>query len=131
METSSRTTRRGNCYVVTEALYHILGGKESGWEPRVMRLPTGDTHWFLAKWVRVEVFNGCWREYLEVLDSSRLQFMGQLPDYYLGRRCGFMTRQPSKRARDLMYQMTWSVKPCKRKRSSGSKTRAKRKAASS
>lgn len=37
---------RGNCYVTCEALYHLLGGKEAGWKPMVMKWE-GDTHWFL------------------------------------------------------------------------------------
>lgn len=39
--------KRGNCYVTCEALYHLLGGKKSGYKPMVMR-HEGGTHWFLA-----------------------------------------------------------------------------------
>lgn len=92
----SRDWKRGNCYVATEALYHILGGVHSPWRPQVMRFK-GNTHWFLKH-----------KETCQVLDPSRLQFEGEeQPDYSQGRGCGFLTRQPSKRARSLIRQMTW------------------------
>lgn len=89
-----RTRRRGNCYVATEALYHILGGRESYWLVYRMRLGH-DTHWYLK--------HSAWGT---ILDPSRLQFM-QEPDYTKGKRTGFLTRRPSKRAMKLMEEMTW------------------------
>lgn len=86
--------KRGNCYVVSEAAYHILGGKRAGWKPMVMRTST-DTHWFLR------------HESGMVLDLSRRQFHGQLPDYSKARGSGFLTKRPSKRARILIERMTW------------------------
>lgn len=87
---------RGNCYVAAEALYHILGGPDSDWEPAYLKTKT-DTHWFLRK-----RYN--WNE---VLDPSRLQFKGKLPNYYKAKGCGFLTKQPSKRAQKLIQQLTW------------------------
>lgn len=29
--------RRGNCYVTSEALYHLLGGKAAGWTPHSLK----------------------------------------------------------------------------------------------
>lgn len=95
---TARSTRRGNCYVATEALYHILGGRESHW--MVMRLPTrDDQHWFLKH-----------RAWGTILDPSRLQFL-QEPDYSKAKRAAFLTRRPSKRAMKLMEDLTWQRQP--------------------
>ena len=37
----------GNCYVACEALWHLLGGSASGWDPEYIRVD-GGTHWFLV-----------------------------------------------------------------------------------
>jgi hypothetical protein len=96
---------RGNCYAASEALYHILGGKRSGWEPHVMRINDGtETHWFLKH-----------RAYHTILDPSRRQFKRRnsfwgdrwTPDYTKARRCAFLTVKPSKRARKLMKELTY------------------------
>lgn len=90
-------SRRGNCYVAAEALFHILGGyRDSPWRPHRLRLPSGETHWFLKDA----------RGY--VLDPSRRQFpKGGQPDYTTAVGAGFLTRRPSKRARALMKTLTW------------------------
>src|SRR5689334_21414353 len=36
----------GHCYVASEALYHLLGGKEAGLKPQVIQ-HEGGPHWFL------------------------------------------------------------------------------------
>jgi len=87
---------RGNCYYASEALYYILGGRESEWEPAYIKLKT-DAHWFLRKK----------HDWGEVLDPSRLQFKGKLPNYRKSRGCGFLTKGPSKKAKQLMEQLTW------------------------
>lgn len=90
---------RGNCYVASEALFHILGGKRAGWKP--MRLPYMgpckqlDTHWWLQ------------HESGLILDPSRKQFGRRRIDYSAGRGSGFLTKQPSKRAKALMKELTW------------------------
>lgn len=84
---------RGNCYVTSEALYHLLGGKESGWKPMRMRWE-GDTHWFLKR------HDGM------ILDLTTLQFKHK-PNYALAVGCGFLTKKPSKRAQSLMDKMLW------------------------
>ena len=86
---------RGNCYVTSEALYHLLGGKRAGWKPCVMRTKS-DTHWFLK-----HVPTGL------ILDGTAKQFGGSLPDYRQARGTGFLTKRPSKRARSLMYKLLW------------------------
>jgi hypothetical protein len=88
------TRRRGNCYVATEALWHILGGARSAWKVMRLRVP-GDTHWFL-KHARTG----------QVLDPSRRQF-ARLPSYARAQRAGFLTQRPSRRARALIRQLTY------------------------
>lgn len=103
-------TRRGNCYAAAEALYHILGGKKAGWTPMVARLPwANETHWFLRK--RCPNGYADWDSF-HILDPSRRQFTrkqrSQLIDVYVNARpCGFLTKRPSKKARDLMRRLTW------------------------
>lgn len=86
--------RRGNCYAASEALYHILGGKRAGWKPMRVRLPD-DVHWFLT------------HESGLIVDPSRQQFGGYLPDYTKAHGSGFLTKKPSKRARKLIKELTW------------------------
>lgn len=86
------TIRRGNCYVTCEALYHLLGGKRSGWTPAYLK-HEGDTHWFL-------------RQGELILDPTVKQFKTK-PDYGKAKGCGFLTKQPSKRAKVLMKTLLW------------------------
>jgi len=77
----------GHCYVASEAAWHMLGGTKSAYHPKVARV--GDiTHWWL------EGPGG-------ILDVTAGQFDYPF-DYSLGRGCGFLTKEPSKRARILM-----------------------------
>lgn len=84
---------RGNCYVTSEAAYHLLGGKKAGWKPMRMRVDN-DTHWFLK------------HESGLILDLTARQFSVKL-DYSKARGSGFLTKQPSKRAFKLMQSMVW------------------------
>jgi hypothetical protein len=93
--------RRGNCYVTCEALYHLLGGKRSGWKPYTVP-HEGDTHWFLGRY-----YLGPGRYALKViLDPTKKQFR-RAPDYSKARGRGFLTKKPSKRARELMKTLVW------------------------
>lgn len=91
---AAKYARRGNCYAASEALYHILGGKDAGWTPVRLRMPN-DTHWFLR---HASGF---------ILDPSRLQFKGTRINYTSGRGSGFLTKGPSRRARKLIQELTW------------------------
>lgn len=85
--------RRGNCYVASEAIYHLLGGKRAGWTP--VRAKVGkETHWFLRH------ASGL------ILDVTRKQF-NRNARIFGARGCGFLTKRPSKRARALMDQLVW------------------------
>lgn len=94
---------RGNCYVTCEALYHLLGGKESGYKPMTVR-HEGDVHWFLVfegtKNLGYYGLGGC----RVVIDPTVSQFKTK-PDYNKGRGRGFLTKKPSTRA--LMKTMLW------------------------
>ncbi len=82
---------KGHCYISSEALFFFLGGKKAGYTPHVMRVGK-DTHWFLVD------------KQGKVYDPTYRQFK-QRPDYSKGRACGFLTKQPSKRAVLLMERM--------------------------
>ena len=101
--------KRGNCYVTCEALYHLLGGKKTGWRPAYVKYK-GDTHWFLAQWIPKYPFNpnesGADGHQGLILDPTYKQFRN-LPPYHKGKFCGFLTKKPSKRAKLLMKQMLW------------------------
>jgi hypothetical protein len=82
----------GHCYAASEALYHMLGGKEEGFVP--MQLPhEGESHW----WVR-DLSNG------QDLDPTADQFTTPVP-YHLGKGKGFLTAHPSKRALEIMRRI--------------------------
>ena len=86
---------RGNCYVASEALYHLLGGKDSGWKPMHMKVD-GESHWFLK------------HENGTILDATNAQFAFP-PQYENARGKGFLTRTPSERARRLMEEILWQA----------------------
>ena len=85
---------RGNCYVASEALFHLLGGKAAGWKPMRLR-HGGGTHWFL-----LNTRTG------QRLDATAAQF-GSEPPYDKARGAGFLTKGPSGRARELMGRLLW------------------------
>lgn len=100
--------RRGNCYVTCEALYHLLGGKESGWIPMCMRWE-GDTHWFLMKVVvNSYAYPERHQRHAVIMDPTVSQFKTR-PNYTLARAKGFLTKEPSRRARVLMETMVWQA----------------------
>lgn len=72
-----------------------------------MRLRLGPTctHWFLRHRSGV------------ILDPARLQFRAKgwwrTPDYSQARGSGFLTKRPSRRARNLMKRLTWSLEGCR------------------
>lgn len=84
----------GHCYAAAEALYHALGGLQAGLTPQVARDPEGGTHWWLRD-----------REGA-ILDPTKEQYIavGKQPPYLTGRGAGFLTRQPSRRARTILQR---------------------------
>jgi hypothetical protein len=85
--------------VTCEALYHLLGGKKAGLTPHVVH-HRGDSHWYLV----MEPNHPEGGE--TIIDPTARQFRTK-PDYDKGRGCGFLTKRPSKRARELMKKMVW------------------------
>jgi hypothetical protein len=84
----------GHCYVVSETLYHMLGGKQEGWTPQRVRMQ-GATHWFLK------------HQSGAILDLTASQFDMPVP-YQLARGSGFLTKQPSKRSLKLLKRIQGS-----------------------
>lgn len=76
------------CYVVAEALYHALGGKQSGLRPKQLSYE-GISHWWL------ETSDG------KVVDLTRGQFAEKFP-YHLGRNVGFLTQKMSLRTKRFL-----------------------------
>ena len=84
----------GHCYVASEALYH-LGARDAGYRPHRMQVG-GVTHWWLER-----------RDGARI-DATAEQFPFRI-DYTQGRCAGFLTREPSKRARTLMERVHATV----------------------
>lgn len=74
----------GFCYIASEAYYHILGGKASGYTPCTIN-HEGANHWYLRG------------KSGEIIDLTADQFK-TTPNYSKGRGRGFLTKRPSKRA---------------------------------
>lgn len=84
----------GFCYIAAEAVYHIL--KDAGLEAKAYCASyeengKSSTHW----WVEVE-------DWIVDPTASQYTMVGEKPPYYLGRGKGFLTKKPSKRARQLI-----------------------------
>lgn len=85
----------GHCYAASEALYHALGGRVSSWFPVRAKDDTGIVHWWLED------------EEGRILDPTAAQYtdLDRTPPYAKGRRGGFLTREPSKRARIILQEI--------------------------
>lgn len=82
----------GHCYVASEAVWHLLGGAESGWVPQYVK-HEGDQHWYLKH-----------KESGKILDLTAGQFKTPVP-YEKGIGRGFLTKEPSKRAAELITRI--------------------------
>jgi len=82
----------GHCYVAAEAVYHLLGGKAAGLRPMSTGVAHGGPHWFLVD------DDGL------IIDPTAEQYTTrELQRVYAhARGKGFLTRQPSRRARVVM-----------------------------
>jgi hypothetical protein len=80
----------GHCYVASEAIHHMTGGKHT--TPQVMRVP-GGTHWWLKH-------NKTGKHY----DPTGDQFDHKV-DHSQGKGCGFLTKGPSKRAQEVIRRV--------------------------
>lgn len=93
---SSPNKLTGHCYVASEALYHMLGGREAGWVPHHVS-HEGEPHWYLKH-----------KESGAILDPTAGQFKTPVP-YAQGRGKGFLTKEPSKRAVELISRIRAGV----------------------
>jgi len=84
----------GHCYVASEVAYYLLGGKECGWKAMHMT-HLGASHWFLK------------HKSGFILDLTYNQFKSPL-DYSKARGTGFLTKEPSKRAKLLAARISKS-----------------------
>lgn len=87
----------GCCYVLSEALYHMLPGafawKVKWWKPATVRVPGyagPGAHWFLRRLLPGQD--------TAILDLTAKQFTVPVP-YDEARGRGFLTREPSHRAK--------------------------------
>ncbi|MGD9638658.1 MAG: hypothetical protein AB7U85_06325 [Alphaproteobacteria bacterium] len=86
----------GHCYAASEALYHLLGGSNSGYTPCRGKDDLGVTHWWLQN------------KGGEILDPTAEQYLsvGRTPPYKNGKGGGFLTKLPSKRAREIIRRVS-------------------------
>jgi hypothetical protein len=81
----------GQCYVASEALLHLAGGKQAGLKAVRVR-HEGTTHWWVRDTLGVDH------------DITASQFMTPVP-YNKGIPTGFLTKAPSKRAQELINRV--------------------------
>ena len=79
------------CYEASEAIYHLVGGKEAGYKPASI-WHEGISHWYL-----VGPNN-------EIVDVTVDQFQ-EPPDYSEGCGRGFLTKKPSKKAAVILEKV--------------------------
>lgn len=98
LENRHRTT--GHCYIASEALYHLIGGKDrvSSYSGRDSE---NDTHWWLVDKVTGEIYDPTAEQYYHENEK---------PPYENGRPCGFLTRVPSKRCAVLLERVKEKIK---------------------
>lgn len=90
----------GHCYAASEAIYHMVGGAEAGWKPMVLShedfpdgLEKGESHWFLQD------------DHGNIVDPTADQFKGLDIPYDAAIGKGFLTKQPSKRAAEIIKRV--------------------------
>ena len=83
----------GHCYSASEALFHLVGGRSAGAKPCSARCP-GGVHW----WITLGE---------ERLDPTAEQFDPKTLEaiYSQGVGRGFLTKQPSRRALEIMRRV--------------------------
>ena len=79
----------GHCYVASEVIFHLTGWK---CKPQFIR-HEGEPHWYLLS-----------PDGLTIIDATASQFKTPVP-YDRGRGKGFLTKHPSKRAREMMRRI--------------------------
>jgi hypothetical protein len=86
----------GHCYVASEVLYHKI--KPYGdYSAACGRDPNGIVHWWIVDNLTGERYDTTADQYLS---------KGLTPPYDVGRKTGFLTKLPSKRAKIVLARMT-------------------------
>jgi len=79
----------GHCYIAAEALWHLLGRVDYFPYFAVYKDEGGRaTHWWLVN-----------KHTKKIVDPTKEQYLPDDPPYHLGKRGGFLTKLPSKRAK--------------------------------
>lgn len=86
----------GHCYAASEALFHLLGGKASGYVPMRAKDHRGVTHWWLLH-----------KPSGETVDPTAGQYhsVGERPPHAAGVGGGFLTAKPSRRAATIIARV--------------------------
>jgi mannose/cellobiose epimerase-like protein (N-acyl-D-glucosamine 2-epimerase family) len=87
MKPQKNNTYQGYCYAAAEAFFHLICRK--GYKMAYLNLDKLQTHWYIT------TSDG------RIIDPTADQYTHS-PPYELGRNCGALTKQPSKRAAKLM-----------------------------
>jgi hypothetical protein len=85
----------GHCYIAAEVLWHSLG--KNNYKPICASYSDEKgkcTHWWLVD-----------KKTNNILDPTAEQYHPEKPPYELGRGCGFLTKEPSKRAKIVLNRM--------------------------
>ena len=87
----------GHCYVATETLYYLIGGKNQPFQPCRGRDGTGYNHWWLQH-----------KKTGEIIDVTADQYRkrGEFPPYENGKFGGFLTNKPSKRTKIVLDRLS-------------------------
>jgi hypothetical protein len=88
LEENKTNPMAGHCYIATEAIFHILGGKEY-YQPYVARDDDNITHWWLIHKITGDKVDVTQEQYTSI---------GLEPPYKKGKKATFLTSYPSKRA---------------------------------
>ncbi len=85
---------KGHCYVASEVAQYLVG-KYYGFSPYVSKLEGGGTHWFLRN------------DKGQIIDLTSEQFPEAALDgiWEAGRKCGFLTKNPSRRGSILINRV--------------------------
>ena len=82
---------KGPCYPASEAIFHLMGGKNQGLTPMQI-IHEGISHWYLKWEIENEIF---------YIDPTSSQFNTPVP-YEQGKGKGFLTKEPSKRSKKFI-----------------------------
>ena len=85
----------GHCYVASEALFHSLGDRNK-YSAACGRDEQGVVHWWIVDNTTGEIHDPTSDQYIS---------KGLSPPYAVGRRTGFLTKLPSKRAQIVLARM--------------------------